>query len=72
MAIMQNRVFPQRLNQIIVERGLYPSDVAKLTGVCKQKIYDYIKGTKEPRLSSFIKLARGLKVSADWLCGLEE
>lgn len=72
MALLYRKIFAQRLYQTMTERGLYPSDVEKLTGVCRQKIYDYINGTKEPRLCSFIKLVRGLNVSADWLCGLIE
>lgn len=66
----QRKVFSERLNALMVERNLYPSDVRKLTGLCRASIYDYLQGNREPTMSGLIRLARGLKVSTDWLCGL--
>ena len=54
MASIRNRVFSQRLNQIMIERNIYPQEVQRL-----------------PTLTSLVKLARGLKVSTDWLCGIK-
>ena len=72
MASIRNRVFSQRLNQIMIERNIYPQEVQRLTGVHRQCIYEYVQGIKEPNLTSLAKLAHGLKVSADWLLGLKE
>ena len=64
--------FARRLDRLMVERKLYPSDEQRLTGVHRQCIYEYVQGIKEPNLTSLAKLAHGLKVSADWLLGLKE
>ena len=71
MASIRNRVFSQRLNQIMIERNIYPQEVQRLTGVHRQCVYEYLRGNKEPTLTSLVKLARGLKVSTDWLCGIK-
>ena len=63
--------FAQRLEQIMVEQQLYPSDVQRLTGVHRQNIYQYIQGVKQPSAFNIKRIAKGLHVSADWLLGIE-
>lgn len=70
MAKRKNGDFSQRLNQAMIERGLYPSELSRLSGVPRSVVYEYINGMREPSLFSLVRLAKGLRVSADYLCGL--
>lgn len=63
--------FAQRLEEIMVERQLYPRDVQRLTGVHRQNIYQYIQGVKQPTAFNVKRIAKGLHVSADWLLGIK-
>ena len=63
--------FGQRLNQLMIERRLYPRDVQRLTGVHRQNVYQYIQGVKQPSLYNAKRIAQGLKVSVDWLLGIK-
>lgn len=63
--------FARRLEQIMLERQLYPGDIQRLTGVHRQNIYQYIQGTKQPNAFNVKRIAKGLRVSADWLLGIE-
>lgn len=63
--------FAQRLEQIMRERQLSPAQVEKLTGVKRQKIYEYVTGTHQPNGFTIKRIALGLKVSADWLLGIK-
>lgn len=63
--------FARRLEQVMIERELYPRDVQILTGVHKQNIYQYIQGVKQPSAFNIKRIAKGLKISADWLLGIE-
>lgn len=64
--------FSKRLEKIMIERNLYPAQVAKLTGVRRGVIYEYIKGSYQPTAYTIKLIAKGLNVSADWLLGLSE
>ena len=59
--------FAKRLEQLMVERGLYPRDIERLTGVKRQNIYQYIQGVKQPTAYNIKRIAEGLHISADWL-----
>lgn len=62
--------FSKRLEKIMIERNLYPAQVAKLTGVRRGMIYDYINGAYQPTAFNIKRIAQGLNVSADWLLGI--
>lgn len=64
--------FAKRLNQIMIDRKLYPREVQRLTGVHKQNIYQYVQGIKQPSAYNVKRIAEGLGVSADWLLGIKE
>ncbi len=64
--------FGRRLNQLMIERGLYPKDIQRMTGVRRQNIYQYVQGVKQPSAYNVKRIARGLNVSADWLLGIEK
>lgn len=62
--------FGDRLSQIMAERQLYSSDIARLTGLKRQSIDGYAQGMSQPGAYAVKQIAKGLKVSADWLLGL--
>lgn len=68
---METLSFAARLSRLLTERGLYPTEAERITGVSRQKIYAYMNGTASPSLKNLIRLAKGLKVSVDWLCGMK-
>lgn len=64
--------FARRLEQIMHERNLYPAQIAKMTGIRRQKIDEYAKGTHQPSWYTVKLIAVGLNVSADFLLGIEK
>ena len=56
----------------MLERNLYPRDVEKLTGVRRQRIYEYIQGISQPSAFMLKRISAGLNVSSDWLLGLSD
>ncbi|MBQ2443301.1 MAG: helix-turn-helix transcriptional regulator [Ruminococcus sp.] len=63
--------FSRQLDKIMRERGLFPSDVEKLTGIRKQRIREYISGTHHPTDHIIRRIAIGLNVSADILLDIK-
>lgn len=74
MGTTQNKdySFGKQLNRLMNERGLYPSEVARLTGVRRQKIHNYINNEAQPLAHTIRKIAIGLNVSADYLLNLDK
>ena len=64
--------FGDRLSQLMTERKLYSTDIAKITGIKRQSIDGYAQGVNQPSAFSIAQIAKGLRVSADWLLGLTE
>lgn len=62
--------FAKRLEQIMIERQIYPAQVAKITGIKRSVIYAYVDGTHQPTAYNIKRLAIGLNVSSDWLLGI--
>ena len=63
--------FSERLELVMRERCLYPSDVERLTGIRKRKIYEYLQGTHQPSAYAVKRIALGLDVSSDFLLGIK-
>ncbi len=63
--------FSRRLEQVMIERNLYPAQVSKLTGIRRNLIYDYVQGTHQPNAYNIKLISIGLQVSADWLLGIK-
>lgn len=65
----RNRQFAARLNQLIVARGLSPSQLAERLGLSPVIVYHYLQGEHLPRLQDLPKLARalGLETARDVL-----
>lgn len=64
--------FARRLEQLMRERGLYPAQIEKLTGIRRQRIHEYLNGTVQPSAYAVKLIATGLDISADWLLGIEK
>lgn len=64
--------FARRLEQAMIEKSIYPSQLAKLSGVSRTNIYSYIAGTAQPTAFNIKRLAITLNKSADWLLGIEK
>lgn len=62
--------FHERLVAIMDERGLKQVDICELTGLSSAQANHLVNGrTKDPKLSTAIKLADALGVSLDYLAG---
>ena len=68
----REHTFGERLTDLMIERGLYPAEVERLTGIRRQRLYEYAKGISEPRERAIKLIALGLNVSADWLLGIKD
>jgi transcriptional regulator with XRE-family HTH domain len=64
--------FGQRLRDLRAEHGVSQDALAERTGIHPTAIGRFERGDREPRLSSILRLARGLGVEAGKLVnGLE-
>lgn len=64
--------FAKRLEQIMIERNVYPAQLSKITGIKRTVIYSYVSGTHQPSAFNIKRIAIGLGVSADWLLGITD
>ena len=64
--------FQKRLNQIMTERKLYPSQLAKIVGISRSLLYGYMQGDNQPTTFNLKKIALRLNISADWLLGISD
>jgi transcriptional regulator with XRE-family HTH domain len=62
--------FPERLKDLISERNINASDLARLLNVRPSTVSRYLKGNCLPTYASFIKLLETFHCSADFLLGL--
>lgn len=63
--------FSKRLNQVMCERQLYPTELSRITGVGRRTIYGYLQGSSQPTAHTLKRIAVCLKISSDWLLGLK-
>lgn len=63
--------FHERLNLAISIRGFTQTQLAKITGINKSLICDYLKGRYMAKQDKLDLLATSLKVSPTWLMGLD-
>lgn len=64
--------FPERIKELRAEKGLSTRELAKQVGCSHIAISRWERGTKKPNIDNLIALARFLKVSTDYLLGLED
>lgn len=61
--------FIQRLNALLIERGMKQADLAKLSGIRASSISDWLSGKYAPKQDKIDALAKALNVSPAWLIG---
>lgn len=64
--------FQKRLNHIMIERKIYPSQLAKIVGISRSLLYGYMQGDNQPTTFNLKKIALRLNISADWLLGISD
>ena len=65
-------VFAERFNKILAIRDIKPADLAKITGLSKPRISQYVNGVYVPKPEALHKIANALKVNPQWLTGESE
>lgn len=69
--MITSNVFPQRLKELRLKKGLTQKDIADLVHVNRVTYTNWEKGNREPSFENLVKLADLLEVSLDWLFGRE-
>lgn len=64
--------FARRLEQAMIEQNIYPTQLAKMSGVSRVNIHKYISGTAQPTAFNIKRLAIALGKSSDWLLGIKK
>ncbi len=67
-----NNVFPERLKQARNRLRMTQTEMAKESGITCATISSYERGLKAPNVSIAAAIARVLRVSIDWLVGLDD
>lgn len=67
-----NTKFIQRLNALLIEKGMKQADLAKLSGIRASSISDWLAGKYAPKQDKIDALAKALNVSPAWLMGYGE
>ena len=60
-----------RILRLSEERGISVRQMARLSGVSESSLYMVSCRRRELSCTNLRKLCRGMKVSADWMLGLE-
>ena len=60
-----------RLREVRERNGWTQAQVGEWTGIAPVQVAHYEAGRREPNAANLAALASGLRVSADWLLGLE-
>lgn len=63
--------FGKRLEQAVFKSNLSTQDIERMSGVNHSNIYEYIDERMLPSAYNLYALCKTLKVSADYLLGLE-
>ena len=66
-----SNVFPQRLKELRLKKGLTQTELGEKVGVKQSTFTNWENGKREPNFETIIKLADLLEVSLDWLFGRE-
>lgn len=64
--------FSETLRKIRLERGLSQKRLAEMAGLSQAAIYQWEKGTREPKLQQLEKLASALNIPIDEFLGLSD
>lgn len=64
--------FGKRLNEIMEEKGISASELAKKLGISRQAVDNYRNAVSDPPISKLLKIADIFCVSVDWLLGRDD
>lgn len=64
--------FSRNLNQIMIDRQIYPSQLSRMSGVSRANIHKYLCGTSQPSAYNIKRIAQALDVTSDFLLGIEK
>ena len=70
--MITSNIFPQRLKELRLEKGLTQQEIADLVHVNRVTYTNWEKGKREPSFENLFKLADLLEVSLDSLFGREQ
>lgn len=62
----------ERLRTAMKMRRMYQRTLARVTGITEPTISAYVNDTRKPRADHIVVLCKELRISADWLLGMEE
>ena len=68
---IRNATPSDRLQEIMIKRGLKQADLVRMTGISRGAVSNYILGRYEPKLDILVKFAKALGCSEMWLCGYD-
>ena len=63
--------FAERLQQLLDERNLNKSELARIAGINRANITRYLKGEYEAKQDVVYRIASTMRVSEDWLWGYD-
>jgi transcriptional regulator with XRE-family HTH domain len=69
---MDNKITSERLQLAMDLCHVKQVDLARITGLSKQRINNYIKGHSVPKSQAVFKMAHYLLVSPSWLMGVTD
>jgi transcriptional regulator with XRE-family HTH domain len=69
---MDNALFSTILRELINSRGISQKWIADEAGTTEATISRYIAGKNQPEINIVVRIAKALKVSVDYLCGLTD
>ncbi len=60
-----------RLQELLLEKGIKQADLARMTGISRGAISNYVLGRYEPKSDIISKFAKALNCSEMWLWGYD-
>ena len=66
------KIFAERLRELRTDEKLSAGELAKALGVSKMAISYWEREQRIPNIEELVEIAKFFKVSADYLCGLED
>lgn len=68
---VKNSTTSIRLQEIMKERGIKQADLARMTGISRGAVSNYVLGRYEPKSDVINKFAKALNCSEMWLWGYD-
>ncbi len=68
---MEQESFANRLSKALIIRNMKPIDLAKLSGINKATISQYLSGRYEAKQNNIYILAKALNINEAWLMGFD-